>query len=254
MPDLFCSNTYKNDNVQIHIININTLSNGLSGFIDTHISQICDGISDYQSTINTSKNRIKLFLESKTTDTRIGAIAEFFIHLYMNNLGYKQECLFLNLEENSIKKGFDGYYSLSNETWIAESKAGHSTTENMSHENKIKTAYTGLKNKISGEDINDPWGNAFNHAKLASSSRDILQQLKKYSDDFINDDKYHDIKDFNICPCSTIFYYDNDEFCEPQELIDKIKEKIANLEYRKIIAICINKKALSLFENYLQQV
>lgn len=36
-----------------------------------------------------------------------GAVAEFFVHLYLNILGLKQECLFLNLEENSIKKGFD---------------------------------------------------------------------------------------------------------------------------------------------------
>jgi hypothetical protein len=42
----------------------------------------------------------------------MGAVA-FMIHIYMNEVGFKQEFIFWNLEEESIKKkGFDSYYTI----------------------------------------------------------------------------------------------------------------------------------------------
>ena len=80
-----------------------------------------------------------------------GSIAEFIVHLYLKACGFSQECLFKNLEEGSIKKGFDGYYTYSNEEWIMESKSGSIKTSGITHRAKIKEAYDDLKNKIDGE-------------------------------------------------------------------------------------------------------
>ena len=54
----------------------------------------------------------------------------------------KQEFLFFNLEENSIKKGFDGLFSKDSETFLVESKSGTILTKGISHRTKLKTAYT----------------------------------------------------------------------------------------------------------------
>ena len=77
----------------------------------------------------------------KDDTTKIGAVAEFFIHLFLRELGYKQEFLFYNLEERSIKKGFDGYFSQGETQFIVESKSGFESTRNISHKAKIKEAY-----------------------------------------------------------------------------------------------------------------
>lgn len=236
----------------IHIIDIQYIDNNLKALIDKYITNIWQG--NRVIDIKIIKNQILKFLKPKTEDTQIGAVAEFFIHLYLNVLKYKQECLFKNLEEGSIKKGFDGYYSIGTEEWIAESKSGYSSTKGISHKDKIKEAYDDLTKKISGKTSNDPWANALNHADLGAvgASDNIKSNLQRLSIDFTNK-TYCDVKNFNIIPCSTIFLCDNWNPESKKSTIDQIKRKLNDLKYKKIIVICINKKSLKLFMNYLKQ-
>ena len=184
----------------------------------------------------------------------MGAIAEFFTHLYLSEIGFKQECLFFNLEEGSIKKGFDGYYSKANEEWIYESKSGSINTKNISHRGKIKEAYIDLKKTIAGKKKNNPWQNAYNHASHmdVASASDIRKNLKNLSEDFING-KHHDIKNFNVIPGSTIFLNGNWKCLNSAELEKKIKKMITNFQFKKIHIICVNKKSLDLFWGYLNK-
>lgn len=235
----------------VHIIEIDSLSSNMSNLIDKHLVKICEGNSD--SDLKDVKKELYDFLIKKPEKTIMGSIAEFFIHLYLNNNNYKQECLYQNLEENSVKKGFDGYYSINNESWLVESKSGSIKTKSISHTSKIKEAYNDLKNKVEGVAVNNPWKNAYNHAQLRSvdSSGDILKSIKKLSDEYRNS-TYHSIKEFNIIPSATIFLDGTWILMSCDDIQCSIESLIQGFEYNKIKVICITKKSITLFLEYLK--
>lgn len=108
MPDIpFLCTAAQENNIQISVFDIESIE-PIRELLDSYICSICEGCS--ATDLVAIKTRLKNRFQDKT-DARwkMGAVAEFFIHLYMNINGYKQECLFLNLEEGSIKKGFDGF-------------------------------------------------------------------------------------------------------------------------------------------------
>lgn len=241
----------KNDNIKIHILNIKSMTPELLNLIKEYFVNICEG--DSGSDIETVKIRLLEFLDKKDVTTKMGAIAEFFVHLYLNSNEYKQECLYLNLEENSIKKGFDGYYSKDKEEWIMESKSGTISTKNISHPSKIKEAYDDLKGKVEGNVNNNPWHNAYNHAQLidVSASRDIRNNLKKISDEFTNS-KYHDISEFNIIPTSTIFLEDRWLDSDEEDICRLLVKKINKFNFKKILIVCLTKQSLELIYEFLE--
>ncbi len=236
----------------LHVINIEKIDIELKDFIDVCISWICYGSDD--TDISIIKKELIHFFETKKNDphkkTIKGAIAEFFINLYLLDIGFNQEYLFLNLEENSIKKGFDGYFTLSNEEWIFESKSGSINSANATHKDKISTAYSDLKKKVETKSTNNPWKNAFNHAKRVGSNNDIITNLKKLSDDFILE-KYQKINDLNIIPGSTIFLEGSWVNIDTDDLEIKIKNYLSNKEFKGINVICVNNKSIELFQDYL---
>lgn len=106
-----------NDSCKLYILNIKNYSIELKNYVELYIVPIREGNSG--SDLQIAKSELLEFLNRKKESTiRMGAVAEFFIHLLLNTLNFKQECLFANLEENSIKKGFDGYYSINDCEWI----------------------------------------------------------------------------------------------------------------------------------------
>ena len=115
----FIREEYSEEGVSIYVIDIKEISDELKQTMDEFIVSICEGPQETMLTIDDVKQEIKSFILEKrpkndndtgrNTYTYIGAIAEFFIHLFLNYIGFEQECLYLNLEERSIKKGFDGY-------------------------------------------------------------------------------------------------------------------------------------------------
>jgi len=237
----------------LHLINIEEIDSRLESLIDKSIVTICEGKTD--TALNIIKKRlIHLLTTKKGSNLEMGAIAEFFTHLYLNEIGFKQEFLFFNLEEGSIKKGFDGYYSGSNEEWIYESKSGSINTKNISHRNKIKEAYDDLKKKIEGDVKNNPWQNAYSHASQmdVDCALGIRKNLKKFSEDFIKEE-YHDIKNFNLIPGSTIFLGGKWECLNSADIENKIKALITKFKFKKIHIVCVNKKSLDLFWDYLNR-
>ncbi len=145
-----------NDNLKISIFEVKELNSDIRQCLDENLISICEGKHSF-SDIDTIKKRILKLFSEKNENWKMGAIAEFFIHLYMKLTGYTQDCMFFNLEENSIKKGFDGYYNIDNNQWVMESKSGSILTSNISHESKVKEAVADLKDKFEGHATNNPW-------------------------------------------------------------------------------------------------
>jgi len=181
----------------------------------------------------------------------MGSISEFFIHLFLRSKNYKQECLWSNLEENSMKKGFDGYYSFENKEWIVESKSGSINTKGISHHDKLEKAYNGLKKSIEGKSSNNPWENAYYHASIptVNTKESIVKKIESLSLRYMMSD-FANINEFNIIPCSTIFFDDSiDEEANEKEILLKID----NFEYKELEIICISKKSINLFFDYLKE-
>lgn len=239
------------DNVNIHIIHINDFSENFKNFIDEKLRTIYLGTREIDLAL--AKQKLFNFFETKSLNTKMGASAEFFIHLYLSSLGFKQECLMSNLEEGSIKKGFDGYYSKYDEEWIMESKSGTIDTIGITHKAKLKEAYSGLSSLLNGGSTNNPWENAYNHVSHRDvNTRDsIIKNIQKLSDEF-DIGVVYEIKDFNIIPAGSIFY--NSTITKDKESIfDEIKDLYEDFDFKKLELICISKKTLSLFLDYLNE-
>lgn len=237
----------------LHILKVSTYDEKLIKLIDKYLVKICEG-EDSEGTVRVKKRLLK-FILSKHENTKMGAVAEFFIHLYLNDCEYKQEFLFFNLEETSIKKGFDGVYTKDDKIYIVESKSGNERTNGISHVNKLKEAYSDLKKYFDGTNSkgnNNPWRNAYNHASHGDiKAKDSLKKQIKTLANLYDDESYGDIEDYNIIPCSTIFLNNNwneDFIVNFMESIDDLNDFSAN----KIDIIVLTKLKLQSFIEFLK--
>lgn len=243
------------ERVTFNFLNIENYSKELISLIEREIGFIRNGdLSDEE--IKDVKKRLKKWIDSKKKDNRAknGFIAEFICHLYLRYTKFEQYSLFKNLEENGPKKGFDGLYLFKDEIWVVESKS----TEDISktHESKINDAYSDIKKKLESTDkekLNDPWENALNHLDRRSVkyNETLLNNVKKLSKDFINNVE-HKIKEFNIIPCSTIYMNENWNFIDNEELKAKIESKIKNYDAKKLNILCVNKKSVECFLEFIK--
>lgn len=253
VPDFFESEVIKvSKTITIHFLNIKEISAEFSKYLDSQIVQICSGQKSTDE-IDKIKKRLHNFLQTKkNSNISTGAIAEFFIHVYLNHLGYKQESMLFNLEENSIKKGFDGYYSLEKVHWIMESKSSLSSTVNASHETNIVTAFSDLAKKLSGNVKNNPWRNAYNHAshKDVNTRKTISKIIKEFSDKFDNEE-LPVIETHNLIPSSNMFYLSGWSKIDAVDLRTKIEEKIQKQKYKSLNVICINNTTIESFKKYI---
>lgn len=242
----------------LHIIGIDSIDSDLENLIDENLPLIH---SASEHDLNQTKTILRESFNCaqkpyNVPDVKMGAIAEFFVHLYFISVGFKQECLFQNLEEsNGIKKGFDGYYSFNEEEWLMESKSARSSTE---HVKTFQKAYEDLSSKVSGKSLNSsgfpisPWDNALHHAKLAGTKQNILDNIKKLSKDFV-DKKFYKIDNFNVIPSSTIFLENVDLKIDSDKTHGDLDNYIKDKSFNKLHAVCITQKTVDLFLDYLNK-
>ena len=235
----------------IVVIDIENLSYELEKEIDTYITEIWEG--NTKGDISDVKKEILKYLGGIEEEKKIGAIAEFFVHLYLKINKYNQYCLFQNLEEDrSFKKGFDGLYSLNGENWLMESKSTESTK--IKHHSKVLEAYNDLNKKVTGQESNNPWKNAYNHAARSDLNvpDDVKKAIRKLRSDYTNG-KYTTIDKYNIIPCSTKFYIQNVDKEDRENTKEDLENKIESFEFKRIKAICVNSKIADLFIQYLRK-
>lgn len=241
-----------NDKTKLSIIDIPELNENLINLIDNHIVEICEGKSE--NSIGNVKLRIINLFKNKSDDWKMGAIAEFFTNLYIRTQSYKQEFLYFNLEEKSIKKGFDGLFSKDEKYWLMESKSGSIDTQNITHKSKIKEAIKDLSNKISGKTNNNPWQNAYSH----TSHRDIVvsdtlrAELKKLKNDF-EKKLYSKIEEFNIIPSGTIFLNGTwQDLNANNKILKDIQSIQSDIIGKDIFIVCMTQNTINMFIDYLK--
>lgn len=258
-----CYKDILSNNSLFYFFSIDLSKKEQKDYLDKYLVSICEG-KDSDSSVDIAKTRLKKTFSSKLTNAEddsnwiMGATAELYLHFLMNLLNYKQECIYRNLEEKSIKKGFDGLYSdTDNNIWILESKSGSNNTKNISHVGKVREAYKDLSYKFSGkvEDDsipNDPWENALNHAYRVNSSDNIKKNLKKLSDEYVQD-IFHKTSDFNIIPCGTIFIMAPEKCVttDIKSIMESVDNYINNKEFKRLIVICSTQDSYNNFLDYI---
>ena len=163
------------------------------------------------------------------------------------------------MEENSIKKGFDGYYSKDNSEWLMESKAGSIESKDVSHAGKVTLAMDDLSAKISGRDKggkrglpNNPWREAYAHASQydVGTAKKIRENIKKLSDDFTNG-KFRSIEEFNTMPCGTIFL--SGVWVQPSHdtILQDIEKIVDKLKGKNVHVICVTHRSTDIFLRYI---
>jgi len=242
------------DDIDLHVIDFKSLTDDGIRLLNSKIVDICEG--DSGSTVTQVKKNFLNFLSTKDERTVLGAIAEFFVHLYLNDNGFKQEFLFFNLEEGSIKKGFDGYFSKDGEEYIVESKSGRSSTKSISHKSKIKEAYNDVKSNVGGtgkKSKNNPWKNAYNHAShIDVQCKGTIRKKIKALSDLFDSGEFREIDEFNIIPCSTIFLDGIWDEAFSTDILNIDIDFLTGIKAKTTRVICITKKSIDKFTEYLR--
>lgn len=205
--------------------------------------------ADPEYNLKPIKLEVKKFLKDKTEEQKHGAVAEFFAHIVLRELGYIQQCLYRNLEDNSMKKGFDGLYLFENSFWIMESKSA--ITVKM-HKDKIDEALDSITKLIEGGTKNNPWSNAVNHILcLENGKRDetIKKRIKKLSSDYL-ENKFYKVSEFNLIPVSTLFLTNAQSI---EDIVNDINKLLENLIYKNIVVVCLDNYIYNEFIKYLEE-
>ncbi|MBW2185914.1 MAG: DUF1837 domain-containing protein [Deltaproteobacteria bacterium] len=170
-------NFKRNDNYAI--CHIEYLSADIKELIRANLSTICHGsytsdysddpLFGYEATLASFLDRYK----SKAPQTQKGMVGEFLSHILITALFDEFDVVsaFFNLEEKSIKKGFDLllYKSLDDSVWITEVKSGN-LHKGKTHDQTTSTLLNSAKGDLNGR-LNEQekmyWYNAVNSVRCA---------------------------------------------------------------------------------------
>ena len=174
------------------ICHVEYLSDAIKELIRANLSTICHGthITDYaDGPLFGYKATLESFLErydSKVANTKKGMVGEFLSHILITELfdEFEVASAFFNLEEKSIKKGFDLllYKSLDDSVWITEVKSGNlhkNKTCNQTNRELLNTAKTDLNVRLN-EQEKMYWYNAVNSVRCSvNDEKDYKNTLVK---------------------------------------------------------------------------
>ena len=171
------------------LFHIHHISDELKDIIRRNLTSICHGSAHSKTALYGYKPTLKSFLnryDTKTENTKKGMIGEFLAHLLITESyeSLKISSAFFNLEEKSIKKGFDliVYDSVENSAWITEVKSGN-LHKNKDHDRTTKdlliTAKSDLVKRLNEQET-QYWLNAINHVRAS------VQDTSDYKDTLIN--------------------------------------------------------------------
>jgi len=248
------------------ICHVESLSDDLKELIRLNLATICHGshVSDYadeplfgyEATLNSFLERYK----SKAAKTKKGMVGEFLSHVLITELFDEFDIVsaFFNLEEKSIKKGFDLllYNSLDGTVWITEVKSGKlhkCKTHDQTNRVLLNKAKKDLKARLN-EQEKMYWYNAINSVRSSlNAEKDYKNTLIKILLQEGSAATQGKAKSTDNCvflvsnlfePLSTKI----SKMTAKKFLIKTIKEKV----FAKTIVFCIQKSTYSKIINFLK--
>lgn len=178
---------------------VRDFSEDIKGAIREQLALICHGVDNVNTGRRTYnyKNTVKEFLkryETKPVNIKIGMIGELLVHLIFQNYfdEYKSVTPYFNMEERSIKKGYDAVLTETNTPvlWIIEVKSGElhlNKTSDQTIVDLIGTAKNDLDVRLNQDNVS-LWLEAVNGAKISFDNNDLMKEavldiLRDWSDD-----------------------------------------------------------------------
>lgn len=167
---------------------IEDISDELKDVIRERLSEICHGAAKASRTsvIYSYKMTLRAFFkkfDTKSADTQKGMIGELLTHVLFLHYedGFRTASPFFNMEEDSIKKGFDLvlHHNATSEIWFVEVKAGECGMETSINKlgSLLSLAKNGLKTALNSE-RNTLWQNAVNGASLVIQNSGLKSQIE----------------------------------------------------------------------------
>ena len=186
-----------NSSSNVMILHIDSFSKELKDIIRKNLISICHGKANASRNPEgySYKKTLKEFLkrlQKKNVKTKIGMIGELisFILLIETQDNHIQVTPFFNMEERSIKKGFDIilYDKSENQLVISEVKSGR-PTRNQTPDNKtsnlIHLAKRDIIDRITSEN-DSPWYGAINGASAIMTHKKAKDAVIDILDDVLN--------------------------------------------------------------------
>jgi len=249
----------KNDKYALCLID--NLSEELKDNIRSQLTSICHGPSKASigRKAHNYKNTLKEFIkryETKPLPTRVGMIGEMLTHILIIEYftEFNTVSPYFNLEERSIKKGFDLVLFSNNEKelWITEVKSGELHQNKNSNETSkvlLGNAKRDLKKRLNEQEISF-WENAINGAYVALAKKkdikDAVVELLLDIEDTISDQQSKST-DKNVLLVGSLFSNLSDEVIE--EEIQKISISVEQEKlFGKLIVFSIQKNT---YENVI---
>lgn len=177
------------DDLPVWLCVINDLSNDLKARIQEELSSVCFGFSAAASKdlAYTYKETLKEFIKrykNKPQKTQKGMIGELLAHILITEYDNDLQTVspYFNLEERSIKKGFDIVFHNRNskDLWFAEVKSGEyeKSASESANTQLLARAKKDIKNKLSSSDPSC-WQNAINGAIVVCEQNQELKDKVK---------------------------------------------------------------------------
>ncbi|MDG9670589.1 hypothetical protein ONV78_22820 [Hahella sp. CR1] len=171
------------------VCRVEQFTDELKNEIRGRLAAICHGKDkvDEGSIIASYRETLKVFLRiyaGKSEDIRKGMIGELLAHILLIKgfPDYRSANPYFNMEESSVKKGFDiiVFDESCGELKIAEVKSGSGGNVGADSANKtlLNTAKNDLKDRLNDSRVHI-WMNAINGAKLALSGGKIKDEINR---------------------------------------------------------------------------
>lgn len=244
-------------------ITIEEISDELKNVIKTRLSEICHGAAkaSRKTVLYSYEQTLAAFFEkfdTKSADTQKGMIGELLTHVLF--LHYQDEFRaaspFFNMEEDSIKKGFDlvVHHETTKEIWFVEVKAGECGAQTSIQKlgsllslakNDLKTALDSTRNTL--------WQNAVNGASLVIQDPGLKSQIENLLES-CNEKAVAGASastDYNAV-LAAVCFSGSQTFATGSEF-DVRHTTQSNLnEFRKLISIALQKDTIESITNFLR--
>jgi hypothetical protein len=244
---------------------VDDLSDDLRVIIRCELSKVCHGMvkASSDSTIYSYKRTLKEFIKryrNKVLTTQLGMIAELLCHilLFHFNENLKPASPFFNMEEASIKKGFDliVFDKNDNSIWITEVKSGETGAikKDQKFRSLIDLAKSDLSQRLS-EDNSTIWYSAINNVELAVSSETSEKKiLVKFLQDFLlSTETVSDAAATASVILVPVLFEDTKNAIDFFVLQEKHKKINLSIPFRKCNIFAIQKSTLTKIESFLYE-
>ncbi|WOJ98181.1 Hachiman antiphage defense system protein HamA [Congregibacter brevis] len=242
---------------------IDFFSDELKAEIRERLSAICHGpdIASSGSIVASYRETLKEFNKRyapKTENTKKGMIGELLTHILLLKACPELEPAnpFFNMEESSIKKGFDLIVFDINleKMWVTEVKSGSAGTKSANTFNKalLNTAKNDLENRFADNETHI-WLNAINGARQALSTGTVKDRINEILEECYQEasDEEQDGSEKNVILVSVTYKHTSDPV-----LVEEIKEKRKKILeeelFGEVMVFSIQKETYELVAAFLE--